>query len=527
MGLFPVTGLPGSIMYPFVAVQLGYGAGPAAGSTSQLPAVIFVPMSSSGTWSANKAYRPESEQAVIDGSGAGWPGHRDYRAFKKINPGGDLTIVPYADTTDGSPAKADLDFTWVVASSITGSGIAWAQVAGEERVEVPVNTSSTATTIGAAMTAALNGRSYLPVTCTDTTGVNKLICKWNGTSGGDGTTAAIRVSVGCTPGIGLAVSTENGVTGEGESDGLGLGTAAPGVDGTTTETTHLTNALAAQTARFWYYRGISAWSATAVAAFNTHLAALALPATGNPCQGHVGVGSTLAAAQTLSTTQNYERIANICAPKGWQDPATTVGAIMGLRQLLEETNEKQSYDNHRLPPWFLGAPDSDDWPDNDDKQDAITDGVWLIGSDDLGAYIVMAANTRSKDASGTYDAFGALEPHRVNIGDGLGRDLVRRTNITFGNFTLLDDDTDGDGNKVRRDRLPQGCMTPLHFKPWVQSVVDERYENGRLQERAAQVAATKVVKAPDNNGRIEVMLPVRTCDIWHQTTFNIPEVTPN
>ena len=165
---------------------------------------------------------------MVQGAGGGYPLHRSWLSAKRANPGSEVWLVPYPETTGGSPAQADLDITWT--GTATANGRATIQIAGEPRLEINVNVDDTPTIVAAAFDALVNGQAVYPVTSSVVGGTQTLLAKAFGINGGDGTTGAIRVQVDIDPGIGMTVATENGATGA-TLDALGSAQQRPAPTG--------------------------------------------------------------------------------------------------------------------------------------------------------------------------------------------------------------------------------------------------------------------------------------------------------
>lgn len=515
MALIPILGTPSSYKVPGGYAEIVFAQGPASASASRRSVIFVMPKSSTGTWTANTVYRVRNEGEAKSGAGPGSPLHRAIRKFLLGNRTAKVYALPYAESTGGAPAAADMTIT--IAGTPTATGVWEADICGVT-VSASYTTSDTATTLGAAAEAAINAQEHLPVTAANVAGVVTLTAKINGKSQGDGTTGVIRVRSRITSGTGMT-STD-------EAAALGLGTGTSGADGTTTEATNLAAALAVIDAARYYYVATSTWHAAEVGSVKTHVATKSEPRQGLRsvfCAGYTG---TLATGQTLATGLNYERGQIAWQPNSEHDPAELVGAVLAVRQKYEEQDPAWNFDSYRAADWgVLPAYAEADWPDSDDQNDAINDGLMPIGSDQSGAYLVYSATTRSKNAAGSVDDPRALETHRVSCADQFADEALSFYALNFGGFKLVDDELLGDGSVNTNQSLPAKTTTPHRFKAWLRDLYAEHVSRGIMQDAAAANDSLRCVRDPNNGGRLEVGMDLEAVDLLHQLTVRFAEVS--
>lgn len=522
MASIPITGVPSTWLKPGNYAEIVFAQGPATSSAAEREVVLCMPkLTGSGSWTNNVLYQIRSEQDAIDGAGAGSPLHRAARRFLQCNKQAKLWGLPYAETSAGAPAKADLTVTWTTNPSASGVTTLW--VCGEPcSVAFQSNAvgGDTVTSIALAMKGVVNGKTHLPVTADNVAGVLTLTAKINGVSQGDGTTGAIRVHVEIDSGCGTTVATENATT----TDALGLGTGTDGAEGTTTEAANLATALATLDAVRKYYIVTSQWSATALGNLVTHISSKSEPIPGLRSVGIAAFTGALAAAQTLATARNHERLAIAWQPKAEDDPPTIAGQLAAIRHKKESLDPAYNLDGYRysgdwlVPACYMVA----DRPTDADLNDAISDGLTAIGSDDVGSYLVYSATTRSKDSTGTLDDPRALETHRVSAADYWTDTLLLRDTLNYSGKKLMSDELDADGKVNPNQRNFRNVIRPSTYKPFVLGLLDE-FEGTLLQNVTASKESCQVVRDPNNGGRLEIGCDLYVIDLCHQRTFRLAE----
>lgn len=515
MALLPITGIPSSYRYPGQFAQINFGQGPSTAAAGRRGVCFVMPMlAAGGTWSANGFYQVRKEQDAASGAGEGSPAHRAVRAFLAANKTAKLYVVPYLPTLGGSPATATVDVTF--ATNATATGVAELRVCGE-LCSAAYHSGDTPTIVAALMRDSINGKPWLPVSAAASSGVLTISAKIAGASQGTATYGQFQVRAAVTPGTGITVTPASAE----------VGSTVAGADGTTTEAANLLTALNTLAAVRQYYLGVSMHDATGLGHLKSHLATKSEP---NPGLRSVGVGAyphTLAAGQTLATALNYERIRIGWQNDGDDDVATIVGNLAAVFQIEEERDSAASFDLYRVPGRWNVKPayDRADWPDMDDCNDAINDGLIPIASDSAGSFIVMSVTTRSKNAGGTQDDFRAAESHRVSVCDEYVDQLLIRDANTFANMKLQSDVLLSDGTPDPNQRVPRRTTTPENYKRWLFNEIDT-FAPGKFQDLAAMKESVRVVRDPSNAGRLEVAHQIRTVDIRHQVTFDLAEVSP-
>lgn len=537
MAQIPLTGIPSSFRVPGAFVQLRVAQGPSSASAGERSVALVMPkLASSGAWSVNTEYRIRSEQDVIDGAGEGSILHIAAREFLRHNKDAKLYAVPYLPSSGASLETADLDIavTFSTGSNPTAAGIGAVYIGGEA-CSFSYDTTDTATTIGDAIEAAINARTWLPVTASNSSGTITISCKTAGIAGGDGTRPIIRVRMEVSASTNVILQSENSLT----TDFLGNTAAQAGVEGATTEASNLQTALAVLDVTRRYFVVTSTYLADGADEgwdyTLAHVSTKSAPKQGLRSVGIAGAVHTLADVTGDVNSLNSERFRVAWQKNSDKHPAQLAAAYAAILQAGESFDPAYNFDGFRggrqdiTNGWFIpAAADNDDWPDSDDVNDAINDGITVIQSDDLGSYIVMSLCTRSKDSGGTVNDFRATESHRVSVGDFVLDTLLLRFVLDYANFKLAPDQFLADGVTVDpRQRIAPRTTTPSTFKPWVIRQLNTFGPLGRgvLVRIDDTEAGLSVLIDPDNTGRLEVGFPMYVVNLLHQATIRADEAT--
>jgi len=523
MSLIPILGYPSSWRAPFSAVEIDFGQGPSTASGAQRRVVYFTPKLSTGTGTNGQAYKVNREQDAIDIAGIGSFGHRMCRFHLLVDKDADLWIVPYAPSSGAGVATATgtITVTMSSGSNPTATGLLLATVCGVD-LTIGFKTSDTVTTIGDNIAAQINAQQHLPLTAANAGGVVTLTAKTAGASSGDGTVGVLRFRASVDSGKNVVVATSGAA--------LGLGTGTAGADGATTELTGLTSALANFTSASYYYMGFSVWSSTAIAIIKTHVSNKSEPNPGLRCSAWTAYTGTQSALTTIANAINYERRYIVWQENSEHDCAELVAQTVAIHRKKESIRRNFVPDNYRGTDWLLRPQyDPNDWPTATEANDAITDGITPIGSDNTGSFLIMSVSTRSKNAAGTIDDFRAAERHRVSFMDYLADKWLARDQATYQGFRLmkhkyLADNTTPDPNF----KVPAETVTEVLYRSFIARILDEDGENGEglLQDVDSWKESIRCNIDPGNVSRLESGASGRTMDIRHQSTLRLAETSP-
>ena len=510
-----LTGIADGYRTPGNFAEILFAQGSSSAKAGEREVVFVMPMTSAGTWTANTLYGPfDNEQEVQDGSGAGSPLHRGIRRYLTLNPGSKVYAVPYA-ASSGSPATATLGL--VIANSATGSGVINLTVAGE-LCQAGVSSGDSVTTMGDAIELSINNKTHLPVTASNSAGTVTLTAKIAGASQGNGTIDSIRCYAEVTAGIATTVALSSG-------DALGDDTA--GADGTTTEAANFNTALAILNSNLKYYIVSSLNDATSLGHLKTHITNKSLPKKGLRSVGIAAYSHTLAAAQTIATTLNYERIQLALAPSFQSTPDEIAGAIAAIRQQKEGTDSSANFNGEKLP-GIVGPYATTNWITNGDAdvEDAIIDGLTPISTQADGTRIVHSVSTRSKDSTGALNDPRASRTLKISTPDKFTADLLVRFGLRYGQKKFKDDEKLADGSVNPNQKQVAGVVRPSNVRSTIVQLLDE-YEDEHLQNVAASKAALVVEKSAVNGGRAAAGLPLHVIDWLDQFTLRVSEVSPS
>jgi phage tail sheath gpL-like len=504
----PILGVPQDFRRPGSYLDIKYNQG-AAGAFAPGREVVFVmPKTSAGNWTVNTLYAVPDEATVITGGGTGSPIHRACRKFRQVNRDAKLWAVVYNASSGGSPATAT--GTIVITGPATADGNFDVIVAGV-RCSTGFQSGDDATAIGDAVAAAINGQTHLPVTAANVTGTVTLTARIAGASQGTGALAAYRLHTEITLGSGVTAVTSSHI-----------GAATAGADGSTTEAANQLTALGALDAVRKYWVGISTQASTEYGQLATHIRTKSEPRRGLRSAGICAYTGSLANAQTLAIARNYERLTMVWQLDAEACPAELVGAAAAIFQKEEQLHTATNFDGYSLSDIIPNAYATTSWPDAEDENDAINDGLMAIGSSDAGPYIVMATTTRSKASGGVIDDPRSLERHRVAVSDEFCDEELSDFKLNYSNKRLKDDELLNDGKFNPNQKTPPGVVTPSGFKPHILARYDDYEAAGKLQNVAQSKQALRVVKT---GSRLEVGGELNSIDLLHQATYLFAEVS--
>jgi phage tail sheath gpL-like len=508
----PITGIDATFRVPGTYAEIYFAQGPAAANAGPRTACFAMPIISGALWTAATLYEVGDEKTAADGAGLGSPLHRALRIYFMAG-GKKCYALPIAETSGGSPIAATAVLT--IATNATGTGTITVTVAGED-CSYTFLSSMTPTQIGDGIRDAINAKTHLPCIAANASGTVTLTAKLKGTSQGTATVPVIRVRVTITAGVATTAS----------FGGAFLGTGAAGVEGSTTEAANTLTALNNIVASRKYYLVSSGISATTLGHFKTHVATKSEPRQGKRSTIIAAYTGSLANVQTLATGLNYERLQIAWQPNSEHDAAEIAGNVAAVRQKREQTDSAYNFAGYSEPDWLIRPAFSEaDWPDGDDQNDAINDGVMPIASHEGGSYIVMSVDTRSKNPTGTVDDFRACETHRVSVCDEFVDERINETVLNFQGKKLMDDERLPDGSVNTNQRIIPGVIRPSYLRKPIYNQLDEYEAAGKLQNIQASKDALRLVKSKANASRIECALNLNVIDHAHQFTYRVNETS--
>lgn len=510
----PITGVAIDYKVPGAYAEILFNQGPASASSGVREVVFVMPKLSTGSWTAATLYKVDSAKTAEDGAGAGSPLHRAVRKFIKHNKDAKVWALPVAETVTGSPAAATLDITF--ATTPTGTGTATVVVCGEA-CSYDYKSTDTVTTVAAGIKAAINAKSWLPVTADNSSGVLTITAKLKGISQGTTTLGVIRVRGSVT--VGTAMTINGGTT----LANTHVGATIQGAEGTTTEAANLATALAAIDSTRKYYIVSSANDATSIGHIKTHIQTKSEPRRGLRSTGIAAFTGTGAAAATIATGRNYERLQLFWQENSDNDCAEIAGAMAAIVQKAEAKDVTANINGTRLTDILYPQFNTADWPTGDEQNDAILDGVSPIATDDTGAYLVMNLTTRSKNAAGTQDDFRSTERHRVSGADAFVDQLLGTWRLRFGSGKKFKPDELLEDGKFNPNQ-PQiaNVVRPSYLTSMITDLMEEYDALGHLQDLEASLESARVLK---NGARGESSFDLHMIDHHNQFTALANEVS--
>lgn len=515
---FPLVGVTTNWRKPGSFMQALFNQGNPAGQSPGRDIMIICPIVSGGTYTANTIVQAKTESELVAGTGiAGSPGHRMFRMITRANQQTKVFILPYAETSGGSPVAAS---TTITVTGTANAQTTWTlQIAGTQ-ISCLIQSGYTATNTADAMIANINTATWLPVTATGTgTGTVILTAKVKGIRGGTSTYKPIRLDTVVAPGANVSIS----IPGD-------LGATTPGAEGTTTEAANVATALAANAGSNHYYLAYSnGGDTTTNANVAAWLASQDLPLSGHPMQAVTAYTGSLATGITLATARNYERLQIVWALNNDHDPDEIAANVVAIRQKQEENDASWIWKDYRGPDWFIQpATDTTTWPSPADINDAINGGMAPIEYFTGYSTFVMSVDTRTKDSTGTYIDFRSAETHRVSAIDACVFDAQSRIAVAMQNKKLVADPVLPSGrtdfNAIAQFSANKTC--PAMIRPLYVKMINDWEKNDWIQRSAESLSSLSITKSEQNRSRVVAGMTLYSVDGWLQTTTSISEGTP-
>lgn len=507
----PITGIGGDWRVPGNYAEIIFAQGPASAAAGEREVIFVMPMLGAGTWTVNTLYPVNDTQTAEVGAGSGSMPHRAMRIAARANKDAKFWVMPYAETSGGSPVAATGTVTFATAPTGTGTATVW--VCGEA-CSYSFKSTDTVTTIATGVRDSVNAKTWLPCTASIVAGVLTLTAKLKGASQGTATLGVIRFRASITAGIATTVAVSGAA--------LGMGTGVVGVDGSTTEAANLTAALAALDAVRKYYIVVSVNDATSLAALKTHIVNKSEPRRGLRSLGVFGFTGTGAQAATINTARNYERLECYRQENSDHDSAELAAYFAAVLQKEEGLDPTTNLSGYRTSDFINPCFDAADRPTDIEMNDDINDGCSTVATDEIGTYLVMHCNTRSKNAAGTQDDFRATEGHRRSGADAFVDDLLLNYALNFSRKKFKPDEVLADGKFNPNQPQTQNVVRPSTIVPFIKRKMDDFDALGHLQDLQASKGSIRVLK---NNSRAEIALDLHIIDHLDVSTFRVAEVS--
>jgi phage tail sheath gpL-like len=469
-----------------------------------------MPMLTTGIWTAATLYKINNVKDAEDGAGPGSMIHRAARVFLEVNKDAKLWALPVAETSGGSPVAATATVT--VATTATAAGTATVTICGED-CAFTFKSADTVTTIAAGLVGVINAKTWLPCTANNAAGVITLTAKLKGISQGTATVSVIRLRATISTGVTTTITTS----------GAFLGSAVAGAEGSTTEAANLATALVTIAATRKYYVVSSSNDSTSWTNIKTHVTTKTEPRRGLRSVGVVAYTGTLAAMTTLATGQNYERTRAAWQKNSDWDCAAIAANYAAVLQKREAVDSAYNFDNYSGPDWLVPPAYSNaDWPTSDDLNDAISDGITAIASNDATSYIVMSCATRSKNSTGTVDDFRATQSRVVSVTDEFVDEACINFVLNHGSKKFADDERLADGSINPNQKFLPSVLKPSQTIAELRKQMDEYELAAKIQDADKTKESVRAVKT---GGRLETGFDLEVINWLDQMTMRVAEIS--
>lgn len=506
----PITGVAQDYRTPGAYAEILFAQGASTQGAPAREVVLAMPMLSTGSWTSATLYRINSEKDASDGAGVGSPLHRAARLFLQANKDAKLWGLPVAETSGGSPIAATGTVTYT--TTATGRGTATVTICGEV-CSFTFLANDSVTTIAAGMKAAINAKTWLPVTADNSSGILTITAKLKGTSQGTASVGVIRYRAAISSGVGTTVATS----------GSFLGSGAAGVEGSTTEAANLATALAVIATTRKYYVVISGYETANLSNLASHVSTKSEPRRGLRSVGIAAYTGSLATGQTLAIARNYERLRLIQQINSEHDCAELAAQYAAILQKHENTDTAFNFNGYRQSDWLILPVYSDaDRPSGDDQNDAINDGISIVATDDSGAYLVQSCCTRSKNSGGTVDDFRATQSRVVSVTDEFVDEALINFVNNHGAKKFADDERLSDGSVNTNQRQIRSVVRPSQVGKEISKQMDDYEAVAKLQNVATTKQSIRTVKT---GGRLECSFDLEVINWMDQFTARVAETS--
>jgi phage tail sheath gpL-like len=505
-----LTGFDKSNPIPGVYAELRVAQGESAGDLGPKKILVVGGKSSAGTITAGtQVVGPISDEADAETYfGAGSSGHRMFRRYLKLHKGAEVYGIAYA-TASGSAA---VDKLVVTVTTITGGGVVDVIIAGET-CSAGFTTSSTATTIGDDLANAINAKTWLPVTASNSSGTVTITAKAAGT-----VYNSIRLRAKYTTGKGVSTNLADDIPiGTSGESGAAIGAGAASY------TAIASTILGTK----YHYVIVDTQESGVIDTVLDQINLQAEPTTGFRQKLVVGAALSPSAAATLASgaTMNAARARLVnqeASPEEHYVTAATCGAVFAKHELSDPSYNFDGYGTKEGQVFPLARPYADaNIPTSTELKSMLNQGVTPIGVADNGAtYIVRSVTTRCKNGS-NFD-YRCRDSICVTVGDAFTDDLVAR--LSAAPWTKVTADPAAGANEP-----PAAFATPKRVKAVVEQLVSDYADAGYLDpaEKQAMLDSIQVGIDPSVPTRINIVAPIYSAKLLHQMAALVKESSPS
>ena len=510
----PLIGLATTDFVPGTYIAVNFAQGPSAGTAAPITLLLMGNATAASYVNTNTLYDgyvfgPDvegftcsTEADVINLFGAGSELHRMFRRVAKVNQGTTPVYLLAVKESTGSAATGVATFT----TTATGNGSVRCYV-GDQFVDVAVTTGDTVDTVATNLKAQINSQANWGVTADNSSGVLTITAKQKGLRSNK-----LRFAVRVTGvGVGTTSSAQNFAFLSG---------------GSTADS--WTNALATiNPKKFTYIVSGGEDSSTTgnLGLLVAQVASNALPIPGIRQRVFGGNVDSLGTVNAFAKALNSPLADVVWQPNSNLTPAElaayTAGAVcLGESQSVPILNwDYLGTTPQTAPLWQVSAPFDGTTPSRNDLKSALVSGVTPVATLPGGrSSLVSLITTYSQDPV-TSNLDTRVRDHSIVTVMFLAADLIQSVvSQSFANKQAGDDPAKGAKPPTSQ------VVTPGIVKATINKVISRMGDNGLLQNVAASLAATQVVREVSPDSRFGCLVQLEPISNAHQFAINLNQV---
>lgn len=502
-----LTGLSADNPIPGIYAEVRF----AQGQTSDLGpkrVLILAPKSSAGSITVDtQVQQINDENDAITYAGAGSPAHRMARYFFKNNKVSEVWLCcPTAATAATATEKL------IFATTAAASGVCEIDTCGET-FSFALVTGDTATVVGDNAAAAINSRTWLPFTASNSSGTVTLTAKVGGAIMNSIRIRARIIGSGVATTVNLTADTAFGASGE-----SGANVGSGNID--------LTAALATLLARKFDTILYSEQVATPIDALLDQVQSQAEPSTGFRQKVYLGAALTPGNAATLASGTSMNRAqADLINCEECPVEHYVLCAIVAGRYLVHNASDPSyNFDGYGTKSGQLLAgldrPINDSaLPTTTELKSMLNQGVTPIAFTDGGApYVVRAVTSQCK--SGSNFDYRVRDAHIVTVSYRFTNDLVAK--LAAAPWTKITRDPVGN-----RPEPGAEFATPRRVKALIEQLLSDYASNGWIDPASLSslIAGTVVGQDPGVPSRMNIQVPLMAAILLHQHALLVKEIS--
>lgn len=501
-----LTGFDATNPTPGTYAEVRFAQGETGGDLSTKRVLILAPKTSSGSITVDTTVKQIQDEAdAITYAGVGSPAHRMARAFFAANKSTEVWLLcPTAAT--GSAAVDKI----IVATTATANGVLEIVTCGET-LNVAITTGDTATVIGAAIEAAINNKTHLPFTASNSSGTVTVTGKVDGVILNSVRIRCRIIGTGVGTTVNMTADTAFGASGE-SGAAIGVGVIS------------MTSALATMLPRKFDVILCGEQSGAAIDAIMDQVMVQAEPSTGFRQKVYAGSALSPSSAATLAsgTSLNRARVDLINAEECPVEHYVLCAIVAGRYLTHNASDPSYNFDGYgtrsgqSLP--GLGRPFNDTaLPTTAEIKSMLNQGVTPISYTDGGAPFVVRAVTSQCKSGSNFD-YRVRDAHIVTVADRFTADLVARVNAAP--WTKITRDPTGN----RPEPGAEFC-TPRRMKALVEQLLSDYASAGWIDPASLDKAIAGTVCGPDPlvPTRMNTSIPLYSAILLHQHALLVKE----